>query len=137
MPVPGVVLAPGGQDEHRTGSADPDLRTVDAVLRHVPRHVLVVAGIVVESQREAVVVQQDSENVERPIGLAPVLPARKLDDGEPAVVDEAVHVHVAQACEVDRDLGPQDPGGDLGHLGLGLLLLLAHQRATVLDRPVK
>ena len=32
---------------------------------------------------------------------------------------------MAQARELDGDLGPQDPGGDLGDLGLGVLLLLA------------
>ena len=48
-----------------------------------------------------------------------------VDDGEAAVVEEAVHVHVPEARHPDRQLHPDHARRDLGDLvGRGLLLLL-------------
>ena len=79
-----------------------------------------------------------------------------VDDGEAAVVEEAVRVHVAEAGHPDRQLHAQDAGRDLDDLlGRRLLLLLLRLRRPgcpvgvtrptrhvghalrLLDRPVK
>ena len=59
-----------------------------------------------------------------------------VDDGDAARVLEDVAVDVAEAGHVDRQLGAQHAGGDLGDLGRGALLLLAtgaigHHRTIV------
>ncbi len=46
---------------------------------------------------------------------------------QPSSSSKQVHVDVAEPGEVDRDLSPEDPRRDLGHLRLGVLLLLAHR----------
>ena len=48
----------------------------------------------------------------------------RVDDGEASVVDEAVHVHVAEAGHPDRQLHPQHTGRDLGDLLGGRFLFL-------------
>ena len=48
----------------------------------------------------------------------------RVDHGEPAVVDEAVHVHVTETRHPDRQLHAQHAGRDLGDLFRRRLLLL-------------
>ena len=50
-----------------------------------------------------------------------------VDHGEPAVVDEAVHVHVTEAGHPDRQLHAQHARRDLGDLFRRRLLLLARR----------
>ena len=52
-----------------------------------------------------------------------------VDDGEAALVDEAVRVHVAEAGHPDRQLHAEDAGGDFDDfLARRLLLLLLRLR---------
>ena len=61
-----------------------------------------------------------------------------IDDGRAALVDQRVHVHVAESGHPDRELHAQHAGSDLGDLALrGFLLLSArpgHGRRKVRKR---
>ena len=120
-------------------------RAVRARALHRPRRERVVrdqlgAGLACDAARAAEVVgmrvgDHHGVDVLEPVagGLQPLLQrlprlrARqaRIDHGEPAVVDEAVHVHVTETRHPDRQLHAQHAGRDLGDLFRRRLLLLA------------
>jgi len=57
----------------------------------------------------------------------------RIDDGEAAVVDQAVHVDVAQTRHPDRELHAQYAGCDLGDLFRRGLLFLSQRTCARLD----
>ena len=64
----------------------------------------------------------------------------RIDHGPAPLVLEQVGVDVAEAGEVDGQLGPEDPGGDLGDDVVGVLLFLSHGvplDVTMSSRPAR